>query len=151
MWTKDNGKGWRPASTEINPALTTAAPKAADIIEGVIKNAQTDGNKNIKQPVIIVIQSSSNDNESRKKGGGGVFGRNKHEHYRHQGYGLFTNLFHIVYTVKSIMRIILIGGVIIGVIILISNPQILDNFITNVLKKAGLYNLIQYIRKLIGN
>jgi hypothetical protein len=48
------------------------------------------------------------------------------------------------------MSIILIGGVIIGVIILISNPQILDNFITNVLKKAGLYNLIQYIIKLIG-
>ena len=91
-----------------------------------------------QQPVIYIINQDS--------GRGGGF-RGVRNYGWNRGYGggggFFGGLFRFVYTVRSIISFVLIAGIVILVVTVVSNPQVLNNFFENILRRLGLYNALR--------
>jgi len=61
---------------------------------------------------------------------------------------LLIYLIKIIVFIKRIFIYILIAAIIIGVIYIINNPDILNNFFINILKQIGIYNTIIKLKNL---
>jgi len=96
---------------------------------------------NMVQPIIYIINADPRMLQN-------IYGMNRDMGRRGVG-NIISNIFYFLYKVKNIIKTLLVVGIIIMVIVLISNPEIINNFVINILKKTGLYSLIMGIKKIM--